>query len=64
MTVVTDATTFVQIGAGQLRPLAAMLTGQLTLQGDIEAMLRCCELLGLETGPVRPVPAAARGSAD
>jgi hypothetical protein len=58
MTVITDATTFIQIGSGRLSPLAALLTGQLVLRGDIEAMLRCCEMLGLEVGPVRSVPAA------
>jgi DNA-binding HxlR family transcriptional regulator len=58
MTVTTDATTFILIGAGRLRPLTAMLTGQLALQGDIEAMLRCSDLLGLET-PARGMPFTA-----
>lgn len=64
MTVVTDATTFIQIGSGRLRPLAAMLTRQLALQGDIEAMLRCCEMLGLETGPARPISITASAATD
>ncbi len=52
MTAKTDAATFVQIGAGKLGPLAAMVTGQLVLEGEIDVVLRCCDLLGLEAGPV------------
>jgi DNA-binding HxlR family transcriptional regulator/putative sterol carrier protein len=59
MVVRVDAATFVEIGAGQQTPLAAMVTGRLKMEGDIEAVLRCCELLGLEAGAIRPVPAAA-----
>jgi DNA-binding HxlR family transcriptional regulator len=53
----TDAATFVQIGAGRLTPLMAMVTGRLVLEGDMHAVVRCCELLGLDTGApaVRPV---------
>jgi len=50
----TDAATFVQIGAGRLTPLLAMVTGRLVLEGDMDAVVRCCELLGLETVPVKP----------
>ena len=42
MVATTDAATFVQIGAGHLSPLAAMVTGRLRLDGDIDAVLRCC----------------------
>lgn len=52
ITVTTDAATFVRIGAQKVSPLAAMVTGKLSLEGDADAMLRACELLGLETAPV------------
>jgi DNA-binding HxlR family transcriptional regulator/putative sterol carrier protein len=44
----TDAATFVQIGGGRLTPLMAMVTGRLTLEGDMDAVVRCCDLLGLD----------------
>ena len=54
----TDAATFVQIGANRLTPLMAMVAGRLVLEGDMDAVVRCCDLLGLETGaPVRPASA-------
>jgi DNA-binding HxlR family transcriptional regulator len=53
MVATTDATTFVEIGAGRLTPLVAMVTGRLKLEGDIDAVLRCCDLLGLEPGAMR-----------
>lgn len=59
MTATTDAATFVQIGAGRLTPLAAMVTGRLALDGDIDAVLRCCELLGLDAGTL---PGSAPGA--
>ncbi|GAA4453940.1 winged helix-turn-helix transcriptional regulator [Phytohabitans houttuyneae] len=59
MIVRVDAATFIEIGAGQQTPLAAMVTGRLKMEGDIEAVLRCCELLGLEAGAMRPLSAAA-----
>lgn len=49
----TDAATFVQIGAGKLTPLMAMVTGRLALEGDMDAVVRCCDLLGLDAE--RPV---------
>lgn len=58
MNAITDAATFVQIGGGRLSPLAATVTGKLTLSGDIDVVLRSCALLGLEAGPV-PVPAVS-----
>ena len=58
MVATTDAATFVQIGGGRLSPLAATVSGKLVLEGDIDVVLRCCALLGLEAGPV-PVPAGA-----
>jgi DNA-binding HxlR family transcriptional regulator len=59
MTATTDAATFVEIGGGRLTPLAAMVSGKLDLDGEIEAVLRCCALLGLEAGPVRAAEAQA-----
>jgi DNA-binding HxlR family transcriptional regulator len=59
MTATTDATTFVDIGGGRLSPLAATVTGKLKLEGEMDVVLRCCELLGLEAGPL---PAAAGGT--
>ena len=49
--VTTDAATFVRIGSREVSPLAAMVTGKLSLVGDDtgEAVLRACALLGLET---------------
>jgi len=55
----TDAATFVQIGSGRLTPLLAMLTGHLVLEGDVGAVLRCCELLGLESASSRAVASRA-----
>jgi DNA-binding HxlR family transcriptional regulator len=49
MAVVTDATTFVQLGAGLITPLEAVEAGQLTLSGDPAAVLRCSMVLGLAT---------------
>lgn len=54
-----DAATFIEIGAGRQQPLAATVTGRLRLDGDIDAVLRCCELLGLEAGAMRPPSGAA-----
>jgi putative sterol carrier protein len=54
-----DAATFIEIGSGRQTPLAATVTGRLKLDGDIDAVLRCCELLGLEAGAVRAPAAAA-----
>lgn len=45
----TDARTFVDIGARRLFPLEASLSGRLVMEGDIDAILRCCRLLGLAT---------------
>ena len=59
MTATTDAATFVEIGGGRLTPLAAMVSGKLDLDGEIDAVLRCCSLLGLEAGPIRAVEAQA-----
>jgi DNA-binding HxlR family transcriptional regulator/putative sterol carrier protein len=50
MVATTDAGTFVQIGSGRLTPLVAMVQGRLKLDGDSHAVLRCCDLLGIETG--------------
>jgi DNA-binding HxlR family transcriptional regulator len=53
-----DAATFIEIGAGRTTPLAAMVTGRMRLEGEIDAVLRCCDILGLDAGPIRPEPAA------
>ncbi|WBB75826.1 winged helix-turn-helix transcriptional regulator [Micromonospora sp. WMMD1128] len=63
MLATTDAATFVQIGSGRLTPLLAMIQGRLKLEGDTEAVLRCCDLLGLEAGPVAAPRAAATRAA-
>lgn len=47
---VTDAITFVEIGAGRLDPLEAVVVGRLRLDGDPGAVLRCCRMLGLLPG--------------
>ncbi|MEV7964906.1 winged helix-turn-helix transcriptional regulator [Sphaerisporangium sp. NPDC088356] len=47
---VTDAVTFVEIGAGRLDPLEAVVVGRLRLDGDPGAVLRCCRMLGLLPG--------------
>ncbi|GAA2534973.1 winged helix-turn-helix transcriptional regulator [Winogradskya humida] len=49
MVATTDAATFVQIGSGRVTPFMAMIQGKLKLEGDAEAVIRCCDLLGLET---------------
>jgi DNA-binding HxlR family transcriptional regulator len=50
MTATTDGLTFVQIGSRKLTPLAATVSGKLRLEGDVDAVLRCCALLGLDAG--------------
>jgi DNA-binding HxlR family transcriptional regulator len=60
MVATVDAVTFIEIGAGRQTPLAATVTGRLKLDGDIDAVLRCCELLGLEAGAMRPLTASRR----
>lgn len=50
MVATTDAATFVQIGSGTLTPLMAMVAGRLSLEGDMAAVTRCCDLIGLTTG--------------
>jgi len=57
--VTTDAATFVRIGARKITPLAAMVTGKLTIEGDSEAVLRACTLLGLEAAPAALADLAA-----
>lgn len=48
LTVTTDAHTFVQIGAEILTPLHAVLSGQLKIVGENDAIARCSALLGLD----------------
>lgn len=45
--VVTDASTFLQIGSGLLTPSAAMARGTLRIDGDARAVGRCLELMGI-----------------
>ncbi|MEU4249084.1 winged helix-turn-helix transcriptional regulator [Amycolatopsis sp. NPDC026612] len=47
MVAATDATTFVQLGAGVVTPAQAITDGRLTLSGDPAAVLRCSVVLGL-----------------
>ncbi|WP_262391260.1 SCP2 sterol-binding domain-containing protein [Nocardiopsis sp. CNR-923] len=47
MVAVTDARTFVEIGSGNLNPLMAVVSGQLSLEGDEQAVQRAIALLGL-----------------
>lgn len=49
MVVVTDAITFVQVGAGLVNPAEAAADGRLAVSGDPAAMLRCATILGLTT---------------
>jgi len=51
MTVTTDAKTFVQIGGKEISALAATVTGKLVLEGEVDALLRACKLLGFEDSP-------------
>ncbi|MFD9891361.1 winged helix-turn-helix transcriptional regulator [Amycolatopsis sp. NPDC059027] len=51
MSIRTDATTFVRIGAGAIGPFAALATGKLTFTGDADAVLRCSTVLGLVERP-------------
>lgn len=51
MVAITDATTFVRIGAGLIDPMAAVAAGQLTLTGDPAAGWRCSVVLGLAPVP-------------
>lgn len=48
---ITDATTFVRIGAGLIDPMDAVATGRLTLTGDPAAAWRCSVVLGLARAP-------------
>ncbi|HTJ36972.1 MAG TPA: winged helix-turn-helix transcriptional regulator [Dactylosporangium sp.] len=63
MVAVTDAATFVQIGSGRLTPLVAMVQGRLRLEGNADAVLRCCDLLGIETGMAPEAAAAPKAPA-
>jgi DNA-binding HxlR family transcriptional regulator len=53
MSMTTDSETFVRIGAELLRPLNAIISGKITVQGSPEAFERCADLMGIST----PVPA-------
>lgn len=45
--VVTDARTFIEIGAGLTTPFEAAVSGRLVMTGDLAAVGRCNALLGL-----------------
>jgi DNA-binding HxlR family transcriptional regulator len=47
MVATTDATTFIEIGAGRLSPFEATVCGRLEMSGPPDAVLRCSALLGL-----------------
>ena len=51
LVVVTDASTFIRIGAGILMPFDAVVAGALTIEGDPKAVQRCTRLIGLSTAP-------------
>jgi DNA-binding HxlR family transcriptional regulator len=55
MSAITDAATFLEIGAKRLTPFEALASGRLALSGEPEAIIRCSMLLGLTT----PTPSAA-----
>jgi DNA-binding HxlR family transcriptional regulator/putative sterol carrier protein len=42
----TDLVTFMAIGAGQLGPIEALLTGRAEVEGEAEAALRCLAIFG------------------
>ncbi len=52
--VVTDADTFIRIGAQMLTPFEAVITGTLKIDGDPLAVQRCIHLIGLETRAPTP----------
>ena len=56
MVAVTDARTFVEIGARHLTPFVAVASGRLALRGDSDAVVRASTLLGLDAG----APAAGK----
>jgi len=48
MTITTDASTLIDIGARRLNPMAALIAGKLTVAtDDPETILRCLHLMGL-----------------
>jgi putative sterol carrier protein len=42
----TDVVTFMAIGAGQLNPMEALLSGQAEMKGDVESAMRCLAIFG------------------
>lgn len=52
--VTTDSETFYHIGKRLLSPLEAVVSGKLTIQGDMTALDRCLSLLGLNSVPTTP----------
>ncbi|NHA69045.1 winged helix-turn-helix transcriptional regulator [Phycicoccus flavus] len=64
LTIKTDATTFVRVGAGLLTPVSAMLERRLRAEGSGDAFARCAAVLGLELVPdaAGPVPSLAATS--
>ncbi|MEU3351568.1 winged helix-turn-helix transcriptional regulator [Streptomyces sp. NPDC037389] len=64
LVVVTDAETFVSIGAGMHTPFEALISGRLRIEGDPAAARRCVEFMGLLDAGRRPAattPAAPTG---
>lgn len=59
----TDLETFLAIGARQLNPVEAVMTGRATVEGDLEAGLRMVDILGLPTpDPAEPVAVSGWGA--
>jgi DNA-binding HxlR family transcriptional regulator/putative sterol carrier protein len=54
LVVITDADTFIRIGARMLTPFEAVVTGALEIGGDPLAVQRCIRLIGLETRAPTP----------
>jgi DNA-binding HxlR family transcriptional regulator len=54
ITVECDADTFIRVGAGILTPGDAIVTGNVRIAGDQEAMRRCVRMLGLSLTPSSP----------
>jgi putative sterol carrier protein len=52
----TDLVTFMAIGAGQLDPIEALLTGHAEVEGEAEAAMRCLAIFGFGRTAGAPSP--------
>lgn len=50
LVVCTDAKTFIDIGAGRIDPLGAVISRRVVMEGPTDAIVRCSRLLGLIVG--------------